>query len=563
MRALCVDVGGMKRAASLPLIFLFVLPLLTTLLFVLSDAFDLAAWRALFQHPQLVAGLELSLATGTSATLISIVLALLIAAIYFERGKTSKLSSQLGLMLAVPHLAFAIGFAFLMMPSGLLARILAIGTGWLAPPQWTTTHDPHGIALTTALVAKETAFLLFVLVGVLMREDITQSFNTQRLSAFGLGHSPASAWLRVLVPQLVPHLIWPMIIVLVYASTVVDMSLVLGPTQPPVFADVIWVDINSADPANNARGAAGAVFISVVAALVLAAVFVFTKAAAPLFKTWATRGPSKLRFPALRDSRESGDDVPGGWIGAAKWLALRLFYAAVISTLILLSFAALWPFPNLLPAAWSTDAWGNVAAHLAPLMTSLVLAITTSITALAIWVAWLENVSQRFDQFILTLCVLVLGLPALLIGLGQYQMFLLLHLTGTWLGLYLAHLLPVMAYMYILLSGPYRRYETKWRDASTGLMATPFQFLFGIKWPMLKAPLLSSAAVGFAVSFAQFVPAQLVAAGRYSTLPIEAVTLSSGSNRALTAAFALLLMTPPLVVFSAGSYFGRSRWRTV
>ena len=53
-----------------------------------------------------------------------------------------------------------------------------------------------------------------------------------------------------------------------------------------------------------------------------------------------------------------------------------------------------------------------------------------------------------------------------------------------------------------------------------------------VKLPLLKAPLLTSAAIGFAVSIVQFVPAQLIAAGRYSSLPMEAVTLSSGWEQA-------------------------------
>ncbi len=266
----------------------------------------------------------------------------------------------------------------------------------------------------------------------------------------------------------------------------------------------------------------------------------------PLVLRWITRGPSHIVFWANA--------------GYAKWLALKTFYVLVIATLIVLSFAALWPFPKLVPETLNADAWQNVAAHSEPLLTSLVLAVSTSMAALIILILWLENVSQKFDRWILVFCLMVLGLPALLIGLGQYQLFLWLHLTGTLLGLFLAHLLPVVAYMFIMLNGPYRYYDTKWNNAATALMAPQSKYLMGVKWPMLKAPLLSSVAVGFAVSFAQFVPAQLVAAGRYSTLPMEAVTLSSGSNRPLTAAFALLLMVPPLAIFLLSSFYGKQRW---
>jgi putative thiamine transport system permease protein len=86
-------------------------------------------------------------------------------------------------------------------------------------------------------------------------------------------------------------------------------------------------------------------------------------------------------------------------------------------------------------------------------------------------------------------------------------------------------------------------------------------FITKIKWPLLKAPILAAFAVGFAVSIAQYVPAQLAAAGRYSTLPIEAVTLSSGGNRALVAAYGAALTALPLLVFLMAQWLGRPRWK--
>jgi putative thiamine transport system permease protein len=85
--------------------------------------------------------------------------------------------------------------------------------------------------------------------------------------------------------------------------------------------------------------------------------------------------------------------------------------------------------------------------------------------------------------------------------------------------------------------------------------------LLRVKWPMLKAPLLSAFAVGFAVSVMQFVPAQLAAAGRFSTLPMEAVTLSAGGNRALIATYGLALTLLPFIVFVLAGWLSRPRWK--
>ncbi|MDE2383876.1 MAG: ABC transporter permease [Alphaproteobacteria bacterium] len=531
-------------AGALPLLLLFVAPLVASLAFMGEDALSGPAWVALLAHPQLAGGLALSFFTATVSSLLALVLALLIAAAHHERG---ALPRGLSAMLAVPHLAFALGLGFLIMPSGLVARVIAVlFTGWASPPEWRSSHDPYGLALIVALVAKETVFLVFTLAGALARADLRSSFAAQGAAAAALGHGGFSIWLRLFLPQLYLHLRWPVVVVFVYAATVVDMSLVIGPTQPPTFAVVVWSDINSPHVADAARGGAGAVFLALLCGTALAAFWAGLRALAPALKRFATRGPSARAFPR--------------WIGLAKWAALRLLFLVVIVTLVLLSLAALWPFPQLWPDQLDTTAWGAVARQPGPLLTSLGLALGTSVLGLIALVLWLELTPRQADRLVVALSVAMLGLPALLVGLGQYRLFLRLGLTGTGLGLFLAHLMPVTAYMAIMLIGPYRAVDPRWHEVSASLGAGERRFLARVKWPLLRAPLASAAAVGFAVSFAQFISAQLVAAGRFSTLPMEAVTLASGVNRPLTAAFGLLLMAPPLLVFLLAGLAARPRW---
>ena len=527
-------------AGSAPAAVLFVLPLLASLGFVATSALDPSAWAALWHHPQLGGAVLLSFGSASFATVLAAALALLVIAGIRPRG--------LSAMLAVPHLAFAIGFGFLLMPSGIVARLIAVVlTGWSSPPPWVTTHDPFGIALMLALAIKESGFLLFVLTSILAREDVQQNFAAQAQAATSLGHGTRSIWLRLYLPQLMAQMLWPLTIVFIYAFTVVDMALVLGPTQPPTLADLVWSDINSARVQDNARGGAGAVFLALIAACVICLVAVIARLVRPMVHRWWAKGPS----------------VHHAWpaIGRPLWHGLQVIYLLVFAMLALLSLSQSWPFPLLLPPRLDGAAWQAVAHTPAPLQLSLFLAVSTSLSSLMILLLWLETVSARWDKALLGFSLAMLGLPALLIGLGQYHLFLRLGLTGTVPGLFLAHLMPVVAYMFIMLQGPARASDPRWREVAYGLRGGQLGFLTKVKWPLLKGPLLASLAVGFAVSFGQFVPAQLMAAGRFSTLPMEAVTLSSGSNRPLAAAFALLLMVPPLLVFLGAGVLGKPRWR--
>jgi putative thiamine transport system permease protein len=537
---------GSKTFGIIPLFILFALPLIISLFYAMIGAFDAAAWQALFAHPQLWSGLELSIFTGTTATVLALITATIIVVSTYETTTWKNLSPTMGAMLALPHLALAIGFGFLIMPSGVLARIIANIVGWQTPPQWITTHDPYGLALIAALTIKEAPFLIWIMAGFLNRDDINQSFKNQRAAATSLGHGSLSIWLRLYLPQLMPKMIWPLVVVFIYAATVVDMSLVIGPTQPPTLATVIWADINSEQVINNARGNVGAVFLSLALGLSLLIAFAVLKSAASLFRNFLSLGPSPRSAP--------------DFIGRANNQILNLLYLLITSLLLFMSFAQLWPFPNLIPTT-STRAWGLIFQNPNALITSVALAIATSATALVLILLWLENLSKKTDRILVLLSLAILGLPAILVGLGQYRAFLNFGLTGNLIGLFLAHLMPVAAYMIIVLVNPYRAIDPRYSETASSFDKSKFEFLKQIKLPLLKAPILAALAVGFAVSFGQYIPAQLIAAGRYSTLPIEAVTLTSGTNRPLTAAFALLLLLPPLLAYVIAAQLGKSRWR--
>jgi putative thiamine transport system permease protein len=65
--------------------------------------------------------------------------------------------------------------------------------------------------------------------------------------------------------------------------------------------------------------------------------------------------------------------------------------------------------------------------------------------------------------------------------------------------------------------------------------------------------------VGFAVSVAQYLPTLYVGAGRFNTVSTEAVTLASGGQRSLTAAYAGLQWLLPVLMFALAARLGRAR----
>ncbi|MGI9490923.1 MAG: ABC transporter permease, partial [Geminicoccaceae bacterium] len=77
----------------------------------------------------------------------------------------------------------------------------------------------------------------------------------------------------------------------------------------------------------------------------------------------------------------------------------------------------------------------------------------------------------------------------------------------------------------------------------------------------LLRPVLIAAAVGFAVSVAQFLPTQFIGAGRLSTLTTEALSLSAGGNRRVVGLFAAALALLPLLGFALATALPAWRFR--
>src|SRR5690606_32302434 len=95
-------------------------------------------------------------------------------------------------LLSVPHAAAAFGLAFLIAPSGMIARLVSPElTGWMRPPDLLIVHDRLGLSMIAGLVVKEVPFLLLVALAALPQLRLTE---TRRLAA-SLGYGRIAGFL--------------------------------------------------------------------------------------------------------------------------------------------------------------------------------------------------------------------------------------------------------------------------------------------------------------------------------------------------------------------------------
>lgn len=539
-----------SHPVALALLLAVLLPLGWSLWGAVAAGLDAAGWAALAHAPHTLAALGASVWTGVASTLLATAATAWILAATVGRlhstAQGNRLTRLLSPLLAVPHAAFAIGLLALLAPSGWLLRLLSPwATGLTTPPPWPTTQDPWGLGLMAVLVCKEIPFLLWAALAHLQRPDVARRLQQELRLAHTLGYGASAAWWRVGWPQLLPRLAAPLLVVLAYGLTVVDVALLIGPSTPPTLAVLAWQWLQDADPVRNAQGAAAAWLLAAVLALCA------TLAWGLLHTPW--RHQRWTRGAAEHTSRVS----PAGGPTALAWLAA--VYGAVMLALLLGSVIGPWPFPQLLPEAFTWVAWQGVARSSSTLWTTVWLALASSGAALLWAVAWLEWAPAHWQLRARPLLMLPLVLPAVLWVVGLHRLSLAWGLDTTGMGLWLAHTLAALPYVLIALQGPYQGFDPRLRHVSASLGHGHAVFLLRVKWPLLRSALAASAAIGFAVSVAQYLPTLYVGAGRFATVTTEALNLAAGGQRSLTAAFAWLQWLLPVLVFALAVRLGRAR----
>lgn len=571
------------HAAALMLAAMAALPLAWAAAAAVAAAFSMQAWLDLFQHPSLWRALGMTLWTGLAATALSVAATAWVLSRSFPGPLWARALRWLPPMLSVPHVALAIGVAFLVAPGGWLLRALSPwATGFDAPPPWQTTQDPLGLGLIAVLVAKEVPFLLWAAATQLQRADAAQRLTRELQLAQTLGYTPRRAWWRVLWPQLGPRLWAPVVAVLAYSLTVVDMALVIGPLAPPTLSVLAWQWLGDGDPQTQAQGAAAAWLLALAVALCSALVWalrgVWAQRTGRTGHTGRTDGQrgrdtrTRMRagrlasfasFASFASLRWRASPQPPATRRASPVLHPLLFwsglYLLALSALALGSVAGVWPFPQAWPRQWTMDAWLSVARSAGTLWTTLWLAVCASASALVWSIAWLELAPPRWDTLLRRLLYLPLLLPSVLWVIGLHQLSLHWGWDAQAQGLWLAHTLAALPYVLIALSPAYLGFDVRHAQVAATLGHARIVFLWRIKWPLLKASLWSAFAVGCAVSIAQYLPTLFVGAGRFATVTTEAVTLASGAQRSLTAAYAALQALLPAALFALAVWAGRPR----
>jgi len=503
-------------------------------------SFGFEPWWALLGHPSLPGALRLTLTSGILSSVLSLALVIAFVAACHDTPLYRRLRRALTPVLAVPHVAMAIGLAFLIAPSGWLARLVSPwATGWTIPPDIAIVNDPHGLALTFGLVVKEVPYLLLMTMAALGQAQADRRMAIAR----SLGYGPVVGWLKTVLPAVYAQIRLPVYAVIAYSLSVVDMAMVLAPATPPPLAVLILRWFNDPDLTLRFQAAAGAVLQLFTVILVIAVWNLLERVVMRLGRRWIVEG-----------ARGGGGRLARHTAGGAMSL---LFGAAGLSVVILgvWSLAGRWRYPNALPADISPSTWMRHfwSLHWAT-STTLIVGLAATGISLALALACLENEQRRAlrtSHRALWLLYTPLLVPQVAFLFGFQVIAVRAGIDGTWITLIWSHVLFVLPYVFLSLADPYRSLDERYARAALCLGATPNKVFWRVKFPMLLRPILIAGAVGFAISVAQYLPTLFAGAGRFVTLTTETVALSGGGDRRVVGVFAFVQAALPLLAFAA------------
>ncbi|MCC7217938.1 MAG: ABC transporter permease subunit [Burkholderiales bacterium] len=543
--------GGLLRAAPALTVGAFLLPIAAGLAGTLlpafgylpaigGDALGLDGFRRLVAYPGFASSVAVTLTTGIATPLLAVAIALALCACAHGRPWQRKLSAWLAPVLATPHSALAIGLAFLLAPSGWIARLLSPWlTGWTLPPDVATVGDPAGIALVLGLLVKEVPYLVLMIVGALNQVPAREHVVVAR----ALGYSRTQAWLKVVLPQVYPQIRLPVYAVIAFSLSVVDVALILGPTNPPTLAVLAVRWFTDADIDFYFQAAAAATLLLAIVIAAIAGWYGLELVVIGAGRRWIAQG--------ARD----GALAAGARAGAAGFCALSAAAAAALAGMVLWSFAAQWRFPAALPQAWSLANWMRRLDGLAgPALTTLAVGVLATAIALALVIGCLENESRsrhRAGPRALWLLYLPLLVPQVAFLFGAQVLLVRLGFDGALAAVVWAHLVFVLPYLFLSLADPWRSFDPRYARSAASLGASPARVLFAVKLPILLKPVLIACAVAFAVSVGQYLATLFAGNGRVATLTTEAVTLAAGADRRVIGAYAVAQAAFPLLAYVA------------
>lgn len=519
----------MKKLSRTLIFFFFFLPLFASFFFLFKELFNISWDKAFFLSfwsNYVYSSLKITMVVALLGQLVAYIIVFFVGfSLYSLQNK--KLEKVLSFFLSVPHLAYMIGVLFLISSTGFFARIFSLEnfSG--------LDHDPLALSLAIALGFKESLFLLFVLLPKLYNEKLKK----ENIVSLTFGHNAFTSWQYVLWPQMIKSLRYSSWIVLAYSVSVVDLSMAIGPTNPPPFSVVLWEFFQNPGEISQAK--------SLLGSFVMIFQLIF------LIILWESL--LKINFFIIKKIfLYKNKKINLQWNPPTLfifWFYITLLFLPFF-ILLLWSFGENWVYPNIFPASLTVKniilSFVEIKEHL---WTTGLLAFFSSLISVVLCLIWLEWDRLPYLGFadVLILLVPIFPMLPLLFGLQIYLKKMIF--LNPFMSVLYVHIFFNFPFVFLILKNYFFDFDKRYKFISASLGKSSYDFFIKIRLPLLKKGIFTAFSIGFAVSIAQYLSTVMIGAGRVETMTTDMIVAVAGEKRKGMAIFGLLQMLLPLIFF--------------
>ncbi|MDC1086612.1 ABC transporter permease subunit [Alphaproteobacteria bacterium] len=505
--------------------------------------FNLNYFYLSFAIPGITKSIILSFFTGFISTLLALFFSQVIILYIFQTKFYQFLKTIISPLLALPHVTMAIGLLFIFSPSGLFFRLFSPWlTGFERPPNFFILPDEYGFFLILGLVLKEIPFFILVSMSAIEQFGAKKFLNVGK----SLQHSTFSVWCILLFPLIYKRIRLIIFIVIAFAASVLDMSLLLAPSTPSTLAIRILQYYQSSET--------DSMFIASNLALIQLFVIVILLLMWLLLEKLVS---NKFVFTYLVRACSYKNSFIKYFIFSLILILLALSLLTIISSF-LWGLGGNWFFPNLLPTSINIEIFvkffnENKSIILISIFIPLIVSLLSCLIVI-LWVELTESFNKKyyyFESFIF----LPLFIPQISFLIGIQSFLILLNFSNFFIPLIIVELFYVIPYSFIILAPSFREIKKDIIKVAASLGKNRFERLIFIKIPIIMPTFLLSIAIGMLVSFALYTPVYFIGAGRVTTLTVEALNLAlSGAKKDLGVATIFQIIIPIVILLSVSWY---------
>lgn len=236
------------------------------------------------------------------------------------------------------------------------------------------------------------------------------------------------------------------------------------------------------------------------------------------------------------------------------------------------AFSFRWFFPQFIPEEWSLQAWERIDLlpeegertltnwwnlisenpDVVDAMTkSMIIGVGVTIASVLIGLPAARALGlykfrgKRIIEFLILAPTIV---PGIAVALGLNINFIRWGLSGSMFGVGLVHLVPIMPYVVLTMSGVFANYNPEFEEQSRSLGAGPIRTFWYVTLPAIFPGMVVGGLFAFLVSWSQYLLTFLIGSGQVITMPILLFSSASGGNNAVIAAYSLIYIAPAVLI---------------